>query len=364
MTTFKENTLNYLAWEEFCDTLKRAGKQIIRKEAAADSLSNSEGYRYLSRLLRIGLEMHLEFSDTDFPGFCTPSHETAKIGADNPDNLYMRAPINGTLRYRVYGNRGTVHYLSFGCQAGGYEKDGTLLSAGFIDTNGLQIEDNGDFELIISAQAEIGNHLLINKDCTSLIVRQTFHDRKKEIPAIVQIERLDVAGKPHPLTPKKMREKLLKSANFVEKTANLFADWAQSWKPQPNTLPLMNPEVTLSVGGDPNIDYYHGYWELKDDEVMIIHVDKVPDCDTWNMQINNYWMESLDYRYHNICINKHNAHYNDDGSVTLFLAHQNPQRKNWLQTASHNIGTMCFRWVGAQALVTPQCRVVKYQDLD
>jgi hypothetical protein len=31
---------------------------------------------------------------------------------------------------------------------------------------------------------------------------------------------------------------------------------------------------------------------------------KVPPCRTWNFQLNNYWMESLDYRYHTIHVNK------------------------------------------------------------
>lgn len=60
--------------------------------------------------------MHLEFADPDFPGFITPSHETAKIGADNPDNLYRYARLNGAQRYRVSGQRGSVAYLSFGTQ--------------------------------------------------------------------------------------------------------------------------------------------------------------------------------------------------------------------------------------------------------
>ncbi len=61
-----------------------------------------------------------------------------------------------------------------------------------------------------------------------------------------------------------------------------------------------------------------GNW--KPDEALVIQV-KPPDCDTWNFQLNNYWMESLDYRYFNICINKGNAQYNEDGSVEVIVTH-------------------------------------------
>lgn len=97
--------------------------------------------------------MHLEFADPDFPGFITPSHETAKIGADNPDNLYRYARLNGAQRYRVSGQRGSVAYLSFGTQKGGYETDGKMIQTGFIDASQLQLDAQGNFEIRVNALA-------------------------------------------------------------------------------------------------------------------------------------------------------------------------------------------------------------------
>jgi hypothetical protein len=50
------------------------------------------------------------------------------------------------------------------------------------------------------------------------------------------------------------------------------------------------------VGGDPNIFYYHSYWSLQEDEALLIEIEGVPECRFWNLQLNNYWIESLDYR--------------------------------------------------------------------
>src|SRR5689334_14939080 len=146
-------------WEEFCDTLKRAGEQILRPETPADALDRAEGWRYLTRLLRVGLAMHLEFADPDFPGFFAPSHETAKIGGDNPDNLYLMARINGARDYVIRGRRGTVPYLSFGSQKGGYETDGRMVQTGFLDGNALQVAKDGSFEIVVSAEPQEGNWL-------------------------------------------------------------------------------------------------------------------------------------------------------------------------------------------------------------
>lgn len=133
-------------WNRFCEQLRRSGEQILRAEAPADAQTRAEGFRYLTRLLRIALGMHPEFADPDFPGFITPSHETAKIGADNPDNpdnLYRYARLNGAQRYRVSGQRGSVAYLSFGTQKGGYETDGKMIQTGFIDASQLELDAQG-----------------------------------------------------------------------------------------------------------------------------------------------------------------------------------------------------------------------------
>ena len=79
----------------------------------------------------------------------------------------------------------------------------------------------------------------------------------------------------------------------------------------------------------------------------MIDVDTVPDCDFWNVQLNNYWMESLDYRHFDICVNKHSARRNADGGVTVVVAAARPGDANWLDTAGHRTGTICWRWVGA-----------------
>ncbi|RJF92554.1 DUF1214 domain-containing protein [Noviherbaspirillum saxi] len=350
-------------WDAFCDILKRAGQQILRPEAPNDAFNRAEGFRYLSRLMRIALEMHVEYADPDFPGFLIPSHETAKIGADNPDNLYQYARLNGHNDYLVRGHRGSVAYLSFGSQKGGYETDGRMTQTGFIDTQHMQFDADGNFELTLSQTQAAGNWLPLEADSNALVVRQTFLDRNNEKLARLSIERIDSDQKPQPLDPLKLHGGLLKAAHFVENTAKLFADWANGYQSHPNQLPPANQAVCQAVGGDPNIFYYHSYWSLQDDEALLIEIERIPDCRFWNLQINNYWMESLDYRYHRIGINKHGAQLDARGGVTLVLSHTDPGLPNWLETAGHRVGTMCMRWVDAKEHVHPTTRVVKLSDL-
>jgi hypothetical protein len=360
--TVEQDVVSGRLWEEFCDTLKRAGQQILRPEAPADVLDRAEGFRYLSRLLRIGLEMHLEFADPDFPGFFMPSHETGKIGADNPDNLYLSARLNGNHDYVIHGERGTVSYLSFGTQKGGYESNGRMEQTGFLDTKDMQIGPDGRFEIVLSQRQQPGNWLKLEPESNQVLVRQTFLDRKQERPAQVRIARLGSDAKPAPLSAEHAHRGLTNAARFVEGTATVFANWAQSYLAKPNQLPPADQVLCQRAGGDPNIFYYHSYWSLADDEALVIHIARVPECRYWNLQVNNWWMESLDYRYHRICLNQHSAKSDADGGITMVIAHRDPGHANWLETAGHKVGTLCFRWVGAKEHVHPTTRVVKLSD--
>lgn len=57
-------------WEEFCDTLKEAGKLVDAEKAPQDAFNRAEGYRYLTRMLRAGLESFIEFADKGISRCC------------------------------------------------------------------------------------------------------------------------------------------------------------------------------------------------------------------------------------------------------------------------------------------------------
>lgn len=352
------------AWDDFCEALKRAGKVVQRPGAPTDAFNRAEGYRYLTRLLRGSLESFLEFSDPAFPVLRCPCHETIKIGADNPDNYYMSAGLNPDYDYRIVGTRGSVDYLGFGTVISRYGSGGGMVTTGYLDSRQMDIGDDGRFEIIVSQTKHPGNWLPMGSQTNQLNVRQTFQDRIGEIPAELHIERLgDESARPEPLTAARLDRGLQAAAAFVEGTANLFEDWAESFVKHSNELPPADQDYCQSIGGDPNIYYFHSAWTLADDEVLVIEAPTIPECQTWNFQLDNWWMESLDYRYHTIHINKHTARYEPDGGVKLYISRRDPGLGNWVETAGHNNGTMCFRWIGAKEHPALSTRVVKYADV-
>ena len=168
-------------WAEFCDTLKSAGVLLDRPASPKDLRDRAEGYRYLSRLLRAGLEAFVEHGDPLAPVLRRMVHETVKMGADNPDNYYLNAAISGAHRYRIVGKRNSVAYLGFGIQSGNYGVGGGQMKTGaYLEASDMHIEPDGSFTIELSVEPAEGNWLPMTPDSTMLIVRQTFLDRETE----------------------------------------------------------------------------------------------------------------------------------------------------------------------------------------
>jgi len=351
------------SWEEFCDALKGAGQTILSEGSPSGQLDRAEGFRYLTRLTRAALETFVEYADPLAPVLHRPVHETAKIGADNPDNYYQHASISGQHEYRIRGQRGTIHYIDFATQSAGVASTGDSEQGGHIDGTSLEVDADGRFEIVLSCEEQPGNWLRMTRDTNALIVRQTYHDRQTEVPADLTIERIGGDGLPTPISAESFDKSLGRAAGLVVSCSSLFSTWARGFQAHSNELPKFDDAISMGAGGDPNICYYHSYWALGPEDALVIEV-MPPECETWNFQLDNHWMESLDYRYYKIHVNKHTASYESDGSLRIVVAHEDPGHPNWINTVGHTQGTMCFRWIRAEDHPQPRTRVVKLSDFD
>lgn len=373
------------AWSDFCDEIKSAGAALVGPGAPKDAFSQAEGYRYLSRLVRAGLENFIECNDARAPHFNAIVNgyraSPIKIGSDNPDNLYQNAMIHGKYGpYRIFGKRGTVHYLGFGSQQGMYGEAGGLKTIGHIDVADIDVCADGSFELLVSTSKPVGQNIWMPlAEGVGLIqVRQTFLDRESEVAAEVHIERVSEDRDPIPFDAARLEKALSSTSKLVCGASMMFSNWAREFKAHANTLPPFNQQRSNDVGGDPNIRYYHSYWTLLPTEALVIRAT-VPACDHWNFQLNNFWLESLDYRYFTVHVNKHSARLRVDGSVVVVVSANDPAKMltsaedcgeySWLSTVAHTQGTMTWRWIKPQgnvpiaALPQPRTKVVQLKDI-
>ena len=359
-----ERVTSGAAWRDFCDRLRDAGEGVLR--GPDDPLTRAEGFRYLCRLVRAGLETFVEENDPLSPRLMRVVHETVKMGADNPDNFYQNACISGRNRYRIVGRRGTVHYLGFATQIGSYGQGRGMPPTGHLDGRDLVLDADGGFviELACERPPEAKNWLPMTPETGTLIVRQSRLDPKTETLAELRLERVGERVAPAPLAAAQLDAGLGSAGMLVAGASMIFAGWAEGFQKHTNQLPRFDPAISLAMGGVPDIAYYHSYWRLADDEALVIEATP-PRCDHWNFQLNNHWMESLDYRHHRIHVNSKTATARADGSVRVVVAHRDPGAPNWIETAGHTFGTMCWRWVRPEVEPPPEpsCRVVLVRDV-
>lgn len=358
-----QRILDGRTWEEFCDALKAAGSVVLAEDTPHDPVVRAEGWRYLSRLTRAALETFVEASDASAPQFQQTTGPTIKMGMDNPDNIYLNAPVNGTYRYEITGRRGTVHYLGFGSQAGNYGSTGSLNTTGSLDAAAMKIEADGAFRIIASSEdpRDGSNWLPMAPETRMIQIRQTRVDHRNEKLADVDIRRIDGPAQPRPLEPERVDRMLQGAGRFVIGCSSLFKNWSDGFRKHVNSLPRFPQEKATTAGGDPNIAYYHSAFRIEPGEVLIIEATP-PVCDYWNFQLANYWLESLDYRFFDIHLNKGTAVEKPDGSIRIVIAHEDPGCANWLDPCGQVEGTMCWRWVRAESHPEPSCRLMKLAD--
>ena len=347
-------------WRDFCSRLADMGELLDRPNAPATAIDQAEGLRYLSRLTRTALNMLVDSGDPDFPRLFLLCDDQIKIGADNPDNLYQQVVVRGDRDYRISGKRNSVPYLSIGSKANRYAIDGTMASTGELEFADVELGPDGSFEIIASRTEKPGNWLPMADDTTFLIIRQTFNDKKTEVPADVHVERISEGPSvPAVLTPEAITAQLNGSAAWARGTAKTFADWTEWFMETPNRIyEGKDQSVYYRAGGDPKIWYGHIYYDLAPDEALVLTVQP-PECRMWNFQLDNWWMESMDYVNRKVWVNGHQAKYEEDGSIVVVCADRDPGYGNWIDLSGHRRGTGLWRWIEANEHPVPQCKVVK-----
>jgi hypothetical protein len=348
-------------WEDFCDQLRDAGRVLQGESAPQTPLDQAEGVRYLIRLLRNATITGVEHSDPRRPVFTNilDPNLRCKIGADNPDNIYMRARVSSEHRYRVSGTRGSSAVFSFGSKTRRDWTDERQVSNGELDVERLTDAD-GRFSFIASKERPEGDEawLPLPDGSYQITGRQSFVDHPGMVPADVTIELLDEVPVYEPLDPDVLARQLRAATTEVAGIAGIFSDWTRLFMTRPHEMPDWGQERFINAGGDPSICYLHGYWNLAPDEAWVIETE-VPDCEYWNFVLQNWWMESLDYEQTNTHLNNFTAKPNDDGTLTIVVSATDPGFGNWLSTAGHREGTALLRWVQADRHPIPTCRVVK-----
>ncbi len=349
------------AWSYLLAKLQTVSTTVLSDQVPRNPYDMAAGFRHLLVLLWIGIDDALR-GGSNATLAIRPSNTDAifKWGMDCPDCLYTGAGLRGGETYRLWGNRGTARYVGLQTMAGMASTANVLL-----DPDEIELEPNGDFEIILSAEQHTGNWMAIAPDATQLVIRHFFYDWTTEVQSRLSIERInpiEIATSTDAATPldpmAAMARQLVALGDFVEANLDFFLQFARPENPNTFNPPFDGTAMGAAAENRPVI----GSFKLEADEALIVEVAP-PTGLYWSYSIGNPWWETIEYGRHQSSLNGHQAAVDDDGLVRVVLAHHDPGVANWLDTAGHSEGPIILRCVRTETAPVPTTRVVKHADI-
>src|SRR5690554_47344 len=157
------------AWDDFCETIRSAGHIVDEFDGQISELDRNEWYRFLTRLLRNGFERYMENCEPERPRLRDAPWRQG-INFQSPDQDHLLAEfVDGSQDYRITGNRGTLPYFVIAAWSAKQPDDlaardwanrgvkgleefdpATLKTTGFLASESIEFDADGNFEIIVS----------------------------------------------------------------------------------------------------------------------------------------------------------------------------------------------------------------------
>jgi hypothetical protein len=371
------------AWDDFCETLRLAGHSLERFGDEPTALDRAEWYRFLTRILRNGLERFVENCEPERPRLRdAPWRQSINVQCPDQDHLLAEF-VDGSREYRIRGRRGGVPYFVIAAWSAAQPADlgardwaprgvaglaefdpATLQTSAFLPSERIRFEPDGSFEAIVSQREHAGNWLALRPDSVGILIRVVHHDRAREEAPAFEIERLDGPA-PRPVLPAEMSAGLAKAGQVVLAYSELVrAWWQENLAQRPNQL-RFSRATYLSNGGVPDRHFAFGAWRKSATQALVVEF-RPPDCEYWIFQLCNRWQENLDnYEDGQGYVTKAGARPLPDGRVRITVAERDPGiGGNWIDSFGHVAGVMGLRLIKTSETPPVAIHLVELRDLE
>tara|TARA_R110002049_G_scaffold53223_22_gene149051 strand:+ start:3252 stop:4436 length:1185 start_codon:yes stop_codon:yes gene_type:complete len=309
----------------------------------------AEARRVMLHALMHGLQSWLE-ADPARPFFTPFINQHKKLLGDNPDARYYTAVIDDQHSYRIRGNLAGATYTSFTIELGA-GTDGDGIGSTLNDTQ-FSADENGDYEIILSAEKAEGNWLPLTKGASSVTTRHYYereqsinNDRLHHIPIDIQnLEKVPPRQSPNDAD---IAAGIRRVTTFVKgNVITMNNDNSPSWVSRvPNQFVPPKKDDSheaITYAARDNV-YSMAPFVLGPDQALLIR-GRFPDCRFSNVVLFNRFLQTLDYEERTISLNRAQTVLDEDGNFEMILAHRDPGRPNWLDTEGRPYGIMFWRF--------------------
>ena len=318
----------------------------------------AEARRVMLHVLMHGLQCWLE-ADPARPFFTPFINQHKKLLGDNPDARYFSAVIDDRHSYRIRGNLAGATYTSFTLELG-TGTDGDGIGSTLNDTQ-FQADENGDYEIILSAEKAQGNWMPMTKGAVSLTTRHYYerpksinNDRTHHIPLDI-VNRQSVPPRPPP-SDVSVAEGIRRVTGFVKgNVVTMNTENSPPWVSRvPNQfVPPVKDDThdSITYAARDNV-YSMAPWVLAPDQALLIR-GRFPECRFANVVLFNRFLQTLNYEERTISRNRVQTALKEDGSFEMIVAHREPGRPNWLDTEGRPYGIIFWRFQLPEGNILP-----------
>ena len=306
--------------------------------ADAPPAESAEGVRYLLRFLSAGLRICIEADDAEAPMLTRSIENRMSWGLDNPDTTYLYTRLDPGGTYRLHGSKGTARHFEIQVNTG-HQGDGHIQGwKANLWWRGDDLSDDIDIEIPPT------------DDASFLFIRQYFSDWATEIPATLNVERLD-----RPLPPSQIDDDainarlgllttwLREGATGWDQISRAFLDGMAQDTIESEIHPLLASTEGSGLKGQA---YGMGPWRCESGEAVVITATPPPSR-YWSLSLCDRYWQSIDYAQRQSSLNDSQAVPDEtsDGTITFVVSHEAPGVANWLDAGGRSGGTLAVRYL-------------------
>ncbi|HKD67065.1 MAG TPA: hypothetical protein VKB84_09525 [Candidatus Binataceae bacterium] len=354
-------------WDEFLEMLRNSGRESVAMLwDPGDERMRLENYRYMLISLAQGFLMIFQ-TDPDYPDWVTFINQGFPNAGPNPDTIYWYSPIRADGTYRLSGTRGSVYYCDIqvaGGMLGMFDKPGPRLSGVDLDT--IKIEADGSFELVLSKERPSGyggNWHPLDPRAMDICVRQVSYDWLNEVDARIAIERLDVPAARPRVKKEQLGAKLKQLVRYVDVWGQFWLKYTRDLRASGVINRLEQMRIGENIGGLEEQYYYHGIYDIKPDEALIVETEVPKKCFYWNIHICDEQFLGVDWTNCQSSLNGNQALLDSDERFRAVVAMKDPGVPNWLDTAGFSSGQFMGRWLRSDSTPLPSVKKVPLADV-
>ncbi|MFC3173694.1 DUF1214 domain-containing protein [Novosphingobium bradum] len=308
------------------------------------------------------------------PAFAPLWNNWLNMAGPNPDYVYRVADVDPKGVYRISGYRGSSRFVEVA--QSGWEmmlprppapktppspdapRPAPPKPLPFHDLDDLAVGADGYFSVILSAERPEGHEgdwWPLDPRCIKLMIRSCACDWLREVDVRLAIIRLDASA---PMDRVELSRRMGNVARWSEGILAFDISHAQHYRDTHETNQLLVSQAMLQGGGVAEQLYYDCWYEIGEDEALIIDTAVPETARYWQLLVADDRFSTVDWVYRQSSLNDSQMRVDPDGRVRAVVSGRDPGVHNWLDKAGNRTGIVQMRLKSASPVPDPVTKLV------